>query len=110
MASQRIESVAKALRILLLFKFSKSVWGVTEIARELGVTNETGVVVSSVEPGSPAAEAGIRRGDVIHEVNRNPVKDVKDFSQKIDQAKDRDNILILVQRGDNTLFAAIPNK
>jgi IclR family KDG regulon transcriptional repressor len=41
MESQRIESVAKALRILLLFKFNKSVWGVTEIARELGMQKST---------------------------------------------------------------------
>jgi IclR family KDG regulon transcriptional repressor len=41
MASQRIESVAKALRILLLFKFNKFEWGVTEIARELGMQKST---------------------------------------------------------------------
>jgi DNA-binding IclR family transcriptional regulator len=41
MASQRIESVAKALRILLLFKFNKSEWGVTEIVRELGMQKST---------------------------------------------------------------------
>jgi DNA-binding IclR family transcriptional regulator len=37
MISQRIESLAKALTILNLFKFNKSEWGVTEIARELGM-------------------------------------------------------------------------
>jgi DNA-binding IclR family transcriptional regulator len=41
MTSQRIESVAKALRILLLFEFNKSEWGVTEIARELGMQKST---------------------------------------------------------------------
>jgi IclR family KDG regulon transcriptional repressor len=41
MASQRIESVAKALTILLLFKFNKSEWGVTEISRELGMQKST---------------------------------------------------------------------
>ncbi|MBN2321948.1 MAG: DegQ family serine endoprotease [Acidobacteria bacterium] len=81
-----------------------------EIARELGVPGQTGVVVSRVEPGSPAEEAGIRRGDVIREVNRKPVKDVEDFSQKIDQSKSRDHILMLVQRGQNTLFAAVTPK
>lgn len=81
-----------------------------EIAQELGVQNDTGVVVSSVEPGSPADDAGIRRGDVIQEVDRKPVKDVKDFSQKIDQAKSRDHILMLVQRGQNSLFAAVTPK
>ncbi len=58
-----------------------------EIARDLGLKRETGVVVTSVEPGSSAADAGIRTGDVIQEVNRKSVKDVEDFSQKIAQAR-----------------------
>jgi IclR family KDG regulon transcriptional repressor len=41
MISQRIESVAKALTILLLFKINKPNWGVTEIARELGMQKST---------------------------------------------------------------------
>jgi IclR family KDG regulon transcriptional repressor len=41
MGSQRIESVAKALTILTLFKFNKPEWGVTEIARELGMQKST---------------------------------------------------------------------
>jgi IclR family KDG regulon transcriptional repressor len=41
MASQRIESVAKALTILMLFKFNKPEWGVSEIARELGMQKST---------------------------------------------------------------------
>jgi IclR family KDG regulon transcriptional repressor len=41
MVSQRIEAVAKALTILLLFKTNKSKWGVTEIARELGMQKST---------------------------------------------------------------------
>jgi IclR family KDG regulon transcriptional repressor len=41
MTSQRIESIAKALTILNLFKFNKSEWGVTEIARELGMQKST---------------------------------------------------------------------
>jgi serine protease Do len=82
-----------------------------EIAGDLGLNrDETGVVVTRVEPGSSAAEAGIRTGDVIQEVNRKPVKDVQDFSQKIEQAKSQDNVLLLIQRGQNSLFAAVTPK
>jgi IclR family KDG regulon transcriptional repressor len=41
MVSQRIESIAKALTILGLFNFRKPEWGVTEIARELGMQKST---------------------------------------------------------------------
>jgi len=81
-----------------------------EIAQDLGLKHETGVVVTSVEPGSPAADAGIQTGDVIQEVNRKPVNDVRDFSQKIEQAKSQDNVLLLIQRGQNSLFAAVTPK
>jgi serine protease Do len=80
------------------------------IAQELGVKHASGVVVTRVEPGSSAEDAGIERGDVVQEVNRKPVKDVEDFSLKIDQARNQDSILLLIQRGDNTLFAAVSSK
>lgn len=41
MAAQKIESVAKALTILMLFKMNKDEWGVSEIARELGMQKST---------------------------------------------------------------------
>ena len=78
-----------------------------EIAKGLGLKSETGILVASVVPGSPAAKADIRSGDVIQQVNKKPVKDVEDFKQKIENAKDQETILLLIQRGENTLFAAL---
>jgi serine protease Do len=81
-----------------------------EIAKGLGLKDNKGVVVTRVESGSPAANSGIQTGDVIREVNRKPVKDVEDFTQKIEKAKAQDNILLLFQRGQNNLFAAVTPK
>jgi serine protease Do len=81
-----------------------------EIAKGLGLEKDAGVVVSQVEPGSPAASAGIQTGDVVREVDRKPVKDVQDFVQKIEKAKVQDHILLLLQRGKNSLFAAVTTK
>jgi serine protease Do len=81
-----------------------------EIARELGVKMDAGIVVTQVEPGSPAADAGIQTGDVIQQVNRKPVKNVEDFIQKVERATDKDNVLLLIQRGQNRLFAAVTPK
>jgi serine protease Do len=78
-----------------------------EIAKGLGLQSETGVVVASVVPGSPAAKADIRSGDVIQQVDKKPVRDVEDFKQKIESAKDQESILLLIQRGESTLFAAL---
>jgi serine protease Do len=81
-----------------------------EIAKGLGLEKDTGVVVTRVEPGSAAGNAGIQTGDVIREVNRKPVKDVEDFVQKIEKTKIQDSVLLLLQRGQNNLFAAITTK
>ncbi len=81
-----------------------------EIAKGLGLKKHTGVVVTRVEPGSPAADAGIQTGDLVHEVNRKPVKNVEDFVQKVEKAKGQDNVLLLIQRGQNNLFAALTLK
>ena len=45
-----------------------------ETARQLDVDATTGVVVTRVQPGSNAADAGLRAGDVIEEVDRQPVQ------------------------------------
>ncbi len=81
-----------------------------EIARGIGLKESTGVVVTQVEPESPAAEAGLQSGDVIREVNRNPVKNDEDFVRKLEKAKGRDTVLLLIQRGDHKLFAAVKLK
>lgn len=69
------------------------------------------MVVAEVEPGSPASEAGLQPGDVIRQVNRAPVKDVQDFSQKIEKTKGQQAaIVLLLQRRGSTLFAAVTPK
>jgi serine protease Do len=78
-----------------------------QIARELGLKKSVGVVVTGVEPGSPAAEAMIQVGDVIQKVNRKPVKNVDDFVKIVEKAKGGGSLLLLVQRGANSLFAAV---
>jgi len=82
----------------------------SEIARQLGVKKDAGIVVTQVEPGSPAAEAGIQTGDVIQQVNRKPVRNVDDFVQKVEKATEKDSVLLLIQRGQNSLFAAVTPK
>jgi serine protease Do len=75
-------------------------------ARELNLPARTGgVVVTSVDPGSQAAEAGLRKGDVIQEVNRKPVHNANEFEQAVRNAGK--SPLLLVNRQGNTLFLAV---
>ncbi len=78
-----------------------------QIAESLGLDQAEGVVVTSVEPGSPGDEAGLRRGDVIIEVNRNRIRDLRDFRKEIAGIKKGKGLLLLVRRGKTTLFLAL---
>jgi len=81
-----------------------------DIAQSLGLKDTTGVVVTQVEPGSPAENAGIRQGDVIREADRKPVKDVRSLVEQIGKKKDNESVLLLVQRGGNRMYAAVTPK
>jgi len=75
-------------------------------ARDLKLSpNTKGVVVTNVDPSSEAAEAGLRRGDVIEEVNRQPVKNTADFERAIRSSKDH-KPLLLVNRNGSTMYLA----
>jgi Do/DeqQ family serine protease len=74
-------------------------------ARELGVDTKTGVVVASVEPGSRAADAGLRPGDVIEQVDRKPVNSIEALRAALD--KGTEAALLLVHRGGTTVFVTI---
>src|SRR5438132_4388638 len=76
-----------------------------DTAKELGVKGkEQGVVVTAVEPDSGAEKAGVMRGDGIREINRQPVKSVKDFEQVSSGLKQGEHVLILIDRRGNSLF------
>jgi len=79
-----------------------------DLARELGVSGEQGVVVTDVSDGGPAQRAGVRRGDVILEVNRRSVKKPEDVAEAIRKMKEGDMALLRVRRGDASVFVAVP--
>jgi serine protease Do len=77
------------------------------IAKDIGLpTGTKGVVVDAVDPGSEVASAGLQRGDVIQEVNRQPVTNVSDFA-RLTQRSGNESVLLLVNRGGNTLYVVI---
>ncbi|HTN71320.1 MAG TPA: DegQ family serine endoprotease [Methylomirabilota bacterium] len=77
------------------------------LAESLGLSHVEGVVVTSVESGSPAEDAGLQRGDVILEINRNPIRNLSDYRTAITGVQNAKNLLFLVRRGDNTMFLAL---
>jgi serine protease Do len=77
-----------------------------EMARQLNLRSPDGVLVFAVEEDSAASEAGLQRGDVIREVNRQRVRSLPDFEKATKDVKDGDRVTVLLQRGAQSLYVA----
>jgi serine protease Do len=78
-----------------------------DIAKQLGYSLGDGVIVSSVAPGSPAAQAGIQPGDLIQSVNQVSVTSVEEFDQAIQKSMKNKKALFLVRRGQYSQFVVV---
>jgi serine protease Do len=78
-----------------------------ELAQGLKLQDMEGVLVSDVAAGDAASEAGIRRGDVISEMNRAPVKNVGDYQNLLASVQKGSSVLFLVKRGGSTIYIAV---
>ncbi len=79
-----------------------------EIARQLGLNkDERGVVIVRVETGSSAEEAGIRKGDVIQEVDRKKIEGLNDYTKAIAGVQSGDPVLLFVNRGGRKFYVTV---
>jgi serine protease Do len=105
---------AKLPKAKTLSPKTESAWGITvqnltpELAQTFGLSaGETGVVITKVQPNSAAAAALLRQGDVIKEVNRQKIQNIRDWTQATEKVSKGAPLLLLVERGGNTFYVAI---
>lgn len=80
-----------------------------ELAGQFGYEGAKGVLVTAVEVGSIADRAGIKRGDLIEEVNRQAVTEAHQVKQLIKES-DKKTVLLLVRQGDASRYLALKIK
>jgi serine protease Do len=75
-------------------------------AAQLHLDSKSGLVVAQVDPAGPAADSGIRPGDVIEQVNRRPVNDVGQLKAAVAASSGRP-VLLLVNRDGQSIFLTV---
>lgn len=92
---------------------TKDILGITvqnltkEIAQSIGLgQNQKGVIIAEMATDSIAATKGVRRGDVIVEVNRKNVTTIDEYVSAVQNLKKGDSVLLLIVRKQGTVFVA----
>jgi serine protease Do len=78
-----------------------------EIAESLSLKGEKGVIISGVKRGSPASEAGLQRGDLIQEIEHEPVKNLRDYKRIMNESSSKKQILIVVKHGGHSRYVVL---
>ncbi len=78
------------------------------IAKQLGISqSERGVVVLNVEPGSAAQEAGIKKGDVIQEIDRERILGIDDWKKIVSEIEPDEMVVMFINRGGRKFYVAL---
>lgn len=78
-----------------------------EMAGQMNLQTPTGVFVVSVQPGSPAAEATIRHGDVIHRIGRTEIISVDDLAQAVRDTSGGEEVAVQLERNGRMIFVTL---
>jgi len=75
--------------------------------REFNLKDRAGVVIIEVAPDSPAAEADLRAGDVIKEIGRKAIRNLKDYQEAMGKGRKSKSVLLFISRAGQTFYASI---
>jgi serine protease Do len=93
-------------------KYGMSVAPLTpEMAARLELPRDTqGLAVTAVDPLGPAADAGLRAGDVIQQINRQSVRTVAELQTALDNTSERPALVYVNRQGNNLFLTLRPQK
>ena len=83
---------------------------VEELPRNMRISGLSGVLVTEVDPGGMAAEAGIQHGDIIISVNQKKVANLAEYARAMKEAERKGSVALLVKRGDANIYFALKIK
>jgi serine protease Do len=78
-----------------------------DLAKQLGISNNTGLIVTGVEDGSSADNVGIQQNDIIIQVNKVKVASLKQYTAEMKKAAERKSVVLLIKRGNSNFFVGL---
>lgn len=81
-----------------------------EIAKKLNIPGRVkGVIISDIDEGGPASGV-LMQGDIIQEINRKKINDVKDYQETVSKIRKDEDVLLLIYRSGSSVFITLSNK
>jgi serine protease Do len=78
-----------------------------DLAKQMGISHDAGVIVTDVEEGSPADDVGIQTHDIIVQVNKVKVSSMKKYTTEMNKAAEKKSVILLVKRGKSNFFVGL---
>ncbi|MGD0280731.1 MAG: DegQ family serine endoprotease [Dissulfurispiraceae bacterium] len=76
--------------------------------KQLGIEkDEKGVILVKIEPDSPAEEAGLKKGDIVQELDRQKIANLNEFNRAAARIKPSDTVLLFVNRNGKKFFVSL---
>ncbi|MCX5895058.1 MAG: Do family serine endopeptidase [Proteobacteria bacterium] len=100
-----ISLTAKEFPVQLVDKLCWDILGIEVInnssaaAQQLGLYSQKGVVIQKIRKNGQAFKRGLQAGDIVLQINEKEIKSIEDFKKNIARCAQKENILLLVQRG-----------
>jgi serine protease Do len=76
-------------------------------AERMKLKSASGALVLAIQPGSPASEAGLRHGDIIHQIGANEVKTTEDLTEALKGLRPGEEIAVQIERRGQMLFVNV---
>ncbi|HEB70334.1 MAG TPA: PDZ domain-containing protein, partial [Desulfobulbus sp.] len=78
-----------------------------ELAEQFGYQKNQGVLIAGVDPNSPAGRVGLQAGQLIEEVNKKPVSNLKELQQVVAKSKNPKQVLLRVRAGEYSQYVVL---
>jgi len=78
-----------------------------EIAKQFGYSKDQGVLIADVEADSPAAQVGLQAGQLVEEVNRTRVRNLKELQQAVKKSNNPKQVLLRRRSGERSQYVVL---